>query len=203
MLLNSFSVIENAFHCLALEERRRSFAPALWHIPQEEDRETIPEIKISDTTQPVRREKIGPPTLRQIWLPGVHADVGGHRPFSKVALAWMIHQCHNLLIFDDHYMRTVFDSLSDCVPYSIKDSMIGIFRLHGSRYRTPGEYWANKSINSRTWKDTNEMVHPLVWERMVKYPEWRPPSLTGFKRVPVEGELNRFKWVKAVSQGGL
>lgn len=46
------------------------------------------------------------------------------------------------------------------------------------------------------------MVHPLVWERMVRYPEWRPPSLTGFKRVPVEGELNRFKWVKAVSQGG-
>lgn len=151
-------------------------------------------------TQSIRREK--PPTLRQIWLPGVHADVGGHTPFAKIALAWMIHQCHNLLIFDDHYMCALFDSLSDCAPYPITDSMKGIFRLHGSTYRTPGEYWANKSINSMTWNDTNEMVHPLVWDRMVKYPEWRPPSLTGFKRVPVEGELNQFKWVKAVSKGG-
>jgi len=46
--------IENAFQALGLDERRTAFSPAVWEKPR------------GNTT-----------TLRQVWFPGVHGNVGG------------------------------------------------------------------------------------------------------------------------------
>ena len=63
-------IVENAYHAVAIDEQRASFAPTLW---------------------------IGPflPTqhVEQVWFPGVHADVGGGYKevgLSDGALWWMI-----------------------------------------------------------------------------------------------------------------
>src|SRR5262249_37146776 len=64
--------IENAFQALALDERRTPFSPALWERPR------------GNTT-----------TLRQVWFPGVHSNVGGgydDQELSNITLAWMIAQ---------------------------------------------------------------------------------------------------------------
>jgi uncharacterized protein (DUF2235 family) len=49
-------IIENAFHALAIDERRDPFKPTLWQLPAGDAK---------------------PSRLRQVWFTGVHSDVGG------------------------------------------------------------------------------------------------------------------------------
>ncbi|KAH0439697.1 hypothetical protein CcaCcLH18_02807 [Colletotrichum camelliae] len=67
------SKIRNAFHALALDEWRTSFAPTLWT-----------KTKDNKTTN-----------LRQVWFPGGHSDVGGgvkDNQIATISLAWMADQ---------------------------------------------------------------------------------------------------------------
>ncbi|KAL3299590.1 peptidoglycan binding domain-containing protein [Colletotrichum asianum] len=62
--------IHNAFHALALDEWRTSFAPTLW-------------------------TNNGTTNLRQVWFPGGHSDVGGgveDNQIATISLAWMADQ---------------------------------------------------------------------------------------------------------------
>jgi uncharacterized protein (DUF2235 family) len=65
------SKIENAFHAVAIDEKRKNFQVALWH--QQKDTKGQ--------------------TLEQVWFPGVHSDVGGGYPdseLSDMSLQWMM-----------------------------------------------------------------------------------------------------------------
>ncbi|WP_328748160.1 DUF2235 domain-containing protein [Streptomyces sp. NBC_00285] len=67
------SWVDGAFHALAVDERRRAFAPALWH------------------QQPGAEEQ--GQQLKQVWFSGVHVDVGGGYPDtsqSDLSLRWMV-----------------------------------------------------------------------------------------------------------------
>ena len=60
----------NAFHALAIDERRKEFAPTLW------------------TSNPAPGQ-----TLEQVWFTGVHSDVGGgytNSGLSEITLNWML-----------------------------------------------------------------------------------------------------------------
>jgi uncharacterized protein (DUF2235 family) len=62
--------VRNAFHAIAIDERRGAFKPTLW-------------IKQEDTPEQ---------TLRQVWFAGVHCDVGGgyrEPDLSEIPLLWM------------------------------------------------------------------------------------------------------------------
>jgi uncharacterized protein (DUF2235 family) len=64
------SRVLNAFHALAIDEKRKNFEAALWH--QQKDSKGQ--------------------TLEQVWFPGVHSDVGGgypQTPLSDISLRWM------------------------------------------------------------------------------------------------------------------
>src|SRR5205814_3890156 len=64
--------VENAYHALAIHEKRCDFEPTLWRKQEPEG---------SDQT------------LEQVWFCGVHSDVGGgyvEEQLSDVALLWMI-----------------------------------------------------------------------------------------------------------------
>jgi uncharacterized protein (DUF2235 family) len=74
--------IKNAFHALAIDERRKEFPPTLW------------------TSNPVPGQ-----TLQQIWFCGVHGDVGGgYAPsgdavsttLSDITLSWMMDKARSL-----------------------------------------------------------------------------------------------------------
>jgi uncharacterized protein (DUF2235 family) len=72
----------NAYHALAIDERRVEFPPTLW------------------TSVPAPRQ-----TVEQVWFAGVHCDVGGSYPetgLSDITLSWMMGKAKNLgLTFDD------------------------------------------------------------------------------------------------------
>lgn len=77
--------IEYAFQALALDEQRYAFPPALWE-------------KLEGNTT----------TLRQVWFPGAHSNVGGgydDQQIATITLAWMMAQCQPFLDFDLDYVH--------------------------------------------------------------------------------------------------
>lgn len=76
--------VENAFQALALDENRSSFSPAVWEKPE------------GNRT-----------TLRQVWFPGAHSNVGGGYDdiqLSNITLAWMMSQLEPFLDMRDEYL---------------------------------------------------------------------------------------------------
>ena len=153
--------VENAFQALALDERRSSFAPALW------------EKKPGNTT-----------ILRQVWFPGVHSNVGGgydDQELANITLAWMISQITPFLDMDLDY---VLDQQDDTDAYykethqkprswsfgKILDSMTGIYALGGATTRTPGRYTVVSPHDGHKTDvplhSTNEYMHPSVRTRL-------------------------------------
>jgi uncharacterized protein (DUF2235 family) len=66
--------VENAYHAVSIDERRRQFEPTLW-------------------TNPDGSNRVNDAQMQQVWFPGVHCDVGGgYSPsdLSDIPLAWMM-----------------------------------------------------------------------------------------------------------------
>jgi uncharacterized protein (DUF2235 family) len=66
--------VQNAYHAVSIDERRRQFQPTLW-------------------TNPDGSDRLNDAQMEQVWFPGVHCDVGGsYAPsdLSDIPLAWMI-----------------------------------------------------------------------------------------------------------------
>jgi uncharacterized protein (DUF2235 family) len=86
--------IENAFQALGLDERRTAFSPAVWEKPD------------GNRT-----------TLRQVWFPGVHSNVGGgydDQQLANITLAWMMSQLEPFL---DMRMQYVLEQDEENVLY--------------------------------------------------------------------------------------
>jgi uncharacterized protein (DUF2235 family) len=66
--------VQNAYHAVSIDERRRQFEPTLW-------------------TNPDGSDRVNDAQMQQVWFPGVHCDVGGsYSPsdLSDIPLAWMM-----------------------------------------------------------------------------------------------------------------
>jgi len=85
--------IENAFQALALDERRKAFAPTLWYIPKD------------------RPESERTSNLLQVWFPGVHINIGGGssdtakgkgdaEQMANITFAWMVERVRPYLAFN-------------------------------------------------------------------------------------------------------
>lgn len=80
--------VDNAFHALALDERRKNFVPTLW------------------TQKPEGKAK--GQVLKQVWFAGVHCDVGGgygEHGASDIPLAWMASEVAPYLGIDFDYLK--------------------------------------------------------------------------------------------------
>ena len=84
----------NAYHAIAIDERRRPFRPTLW----------------------VKKDDAKDQTLEQVWFAGVHCDVGGgyrDPALSEIALLWMAEKARacGLMLKPDHLVtkETGFD----------------------------------------------------------------------------------------------
>lgn len=153
--------IENAFQALGLDEKRASFSPSVW--------EKTPENKTR---------------LRQVWFPGVHANIGGgysDQELANITLAWMVSQLRDFLDIDLDYILDEQEKTEDYYekvnerprPWSfgkIYNSMSGLFALGGERHRTPGRYFVIDPTTGRETdeplRDTHEYVHPSVRVRI-------------------------------------
>jgi len=140
------SKIENAFHALAIDEKRTSFQAALWH--QQKD---------------VRDQ-----TLEQVWFPGVHSDIGGGYPetgLSDISLKWMMEKAQRCnLNFNPVEMQP--DSMGQ-----MHETLTGFYNLGGKFYRPIGLEIPNmgktneqlhSSVVERYKKDSNYRPKNLV-----------------------------------------
>ena len=109
--------IENAAHALAIDERRKPFAPDIW-------------VKPATWTG----------TLRQAWFPGVHSNVGGgYAPdgLANEALHWIVEQAEQQGLECDvaylaHYLP--------CFNSVLNDSMTALYQVMGPHVRQIGAH---------------------------------------------------------------
>lgn len=153
--------IEYAFQALALDERRYSFQPTLWE-------------KLEGNTT----------TLRQVWFPGAHSNIGGgynDQQIATISLAWMVAQCDPFLDINEDYILDEWDKVEEFYekndekvrPWSfgrLWDGVKHIYALGGTAVRKPGRYCATDPTNGKETRepliDTREYIHPSVRARI-------------------------------------
>ena len=112
--------IENAFHALAIDERRGPFKPTLWQRPPGWSG-----------------------SLEQAWFPGVHCNVGGgYTPdgLANEALHWMVERAEKLGLELD---RAYLEHFRPCFNSKLHDSMSLKYRVFGEHIRPIGEFLAH------------------------------------------------------------
>lgn len=146
------SWVQNAFHALAVDERRKPFEPTIW------------EVADADARNPARRQRV-----EQVWFCGVHSNVGGgyaDARLSDLALRWMLDkaaECGLALLPDASRYS------GDCLG-RLEDSMTAFYRVFGPHEReiaTPRRDRAGNPIH------TFEKVASCTLERRKKH---RPPE---------------------------
>lgn len=140
-------IIENAFHALAIDEKRKNFEATLWN----------------------RNIGVYNQILEQVWFPGVHSDLGGGYPepengLSDISLKWMIEKAQSC--------KLSFDSieLNPDPMASMHESYKGFYKLQSTFFRPIG-------LEISYAGDTNESIHPSVIERYKRDEKYRPKNL--------------------------
>ncbi|MGH3687467.1 MAG: DUF2235 domain-containing protein [Pseudonocardiaceae bacterium] len=144
------SMIQHARHAVALDEHRGPFTPTLWTVEQPAPG--------SDRS------------LRQVWFPGDHCDVGGghlQTGLSDAALQWMINeasQCTDLS-FHPEMLKQIQPDPTDV----LHDNCTGAY-LH----LTP----TPRAVPLIDKQRTTEVVHPSAYARqarpLITVGEYRP-----------------------------
>jgi hypothetical protein len=144
------SRIDNAFHALAIDEKRKNFEATLWL---------------------QQAHSVGQ-VLEQVWFPGVHSDVGGgyaenESGLSDIAMQWMLEKAQSCnLNFDSIPMKP--NPMA-----TTHESYRGFYKLQSRLFRPIG-------IAETKQGKTNELIHPLVLERYKKDPNYRPKNLVDY-----------------------
>lgn len=152
---NISSKITNAFHALAIDEKRKNFEAALWH----------------------KKEEMDGQVLEQVWFPGVHSDVGGGYPehetgLSDISLQWMLENAQSRnLSFGPVGLNPD--------PLGLKhESYRGFYKLQ-KEFPRP----IDVPVPGRG--PSNESLHSSVIERYKNDSNYRPKNLVDyFKRHP-------------------
>lgn len=136
------SYVDNAFHALAIDERRKPFAPTLWETRQNAGQR-----------------------FEQVWFPGSHSNVGGGLPdagLSDLAFAWMAARAGECgLNFDQDYLAAKVRSAADA---ELENSFNLFWHPLGPFERKIGEPRPNDRQGNPVF--TNESIDPSVDERM-------------------------------------
>lgn len=156
-------IVENAFHALAIDEKRKDYRPTLW--------EQHPDAK---------------QTLEQRWFAGVHTDIGGGSDSSRQsdrALRWIIeHATKCGLVFDEAKAPQHIPSKKDLGP--IHESRNSIFLLRPLFQRPIGE-GVPKNEATYLVGVSHELVDHAVIDRNLADDRYKPPNLVEyFRRFP-------------------
>jgi len=114
------SNIKNAYHAMAIDERRGPFKPSIWVRPDGWSG-----------------------SLEQAWFPGVHTNVGGGYDPDGVAnepLHWIVEKAEALgLAFDESFLARY----RPCFNSELRESMSLKYRLFRQHKRTQGQHTAD------------------------------------------------------------
>lgn len=142
------STVDNAYHALAIDDKRKLFTPTLW-----KKSETV--INTKDHIQ----------KMEQRWFVGVHSNVGGGYAdcgLSDIALMWLIEKAKEAgLCFDEKCLQT------------IKPDYKGELRnSYDWKYWFWRPSWRNIELNGN-----NQIIDASVWERYDADKKYRPQNL--------------------------
>jgi uncharacterized protein (DUF2235 family) len=150
--------VDHAFHALAIDERRKPFAPTLWEIPD------------ADLKDPARTQRV-----EQVWFAGVHSDVGGGYSDctpSDAALLWMMDRAEECGLALKPEARKGLEAKCDA---SLHDSMSTFYRAMGVYERAIRD---ERRDRDGTPIHTFEDVHDSVFERRRRVkPPYEPSNL--------------------------
>jgi uncharacterized protein (DUF2235 family) len=155
------SWVENAFHALAIDERRKPFAPSLW------------EVADAERSKATFRQRI-----EQVWFPGVHSNVGGGYPdprLSDITLAWMFARASECGLTLEASATRRLDG-DPCG--TIYDSMTWFYRAFGALLRRIDYMRSGVDGNPL---HTFESIDVSAFERRRRcVPKYDPENLRGF-----------------------
>ena len=124
--------IRNAYHAIAIDEKRKKFSASLWDESKKNPHQT----------------------MQQVWFAGVHCNVGGYyneRGLSDIAFAWMMDKAseHGLKLktgWQKNLQQNCLDKLHK--------SRVGFWRLWPKKYRSvPEDAYIHKSVFDRIKTD--------------------------------------------------
>lgn len=172
--------VQTVRHAISIDEKRKFFRTNLWSMsPQSTD-------------------------VKQVWFAGVHADVGGgykekDSGLAKITLKWMLDEASAAkLLIDDKQLPTVFPISPDS-PLAAPDPTAPIHNeLDKLSWKilqwVPRRYWIRDPSTGnyiRRWNfspremprfiPANSDIHPSVYVRIEKVPEYRPSNLPNQK----------------------
>ena len=168
--------IKNAVHLVAIDENRVTFTPTL-----------------------MNKDDDDPQRILEVWLPGVHGDVGGGYwvdGLSDVALAFMIARCKQALgdeialsSGEPASVRRLFDAQSgELAGLDVDDIAVNPL-VHGPLHVHAGMSAAVLDQDVRAIQvcdddkrcDDLPTLHVSVQRRFAQVPDYRPPALRGLR----------------------
>jgi uncharacterized protein (DUF2235 family) len=145
------SIVDCAFHAVAIDEGRRLFGPTLF----EEGPTALQD---------------GKQVLEQSWFTGVHSNVGGGYQdpgLSDITLQWMAARAEGCGLYLEPGWR---DKVKPNPAGELRDSRTGFYKLMGAAVRKIGGQ-----------KNGFEKAHNGAMDRMVRVPEYAPANLVAYK----------------------
>jgi len=143
------STVKNAFHALAIDDRRKLFQPTLWEASK----------KIISGQAPAQK-------CEQRWFPGVHCNIGGgyeDKGLSDRALHWMIEKAEGAgLEFNKDHLTTIHSSSKGALRNS---------------YTPAFWFWPKIWREIKTGNKLNEDFDHSVKTRLEKDTSYRPKNL--------------------------
>lgn len=143
------SRVRCARHALALDERRRHFAPTLWE---------------NEPVQPAPRVPQSHHRIRQVWFRGAHSDIGGgyqESGLSDISLRWMIGEAEQQGLAIDH------DFLDGLIAEAARQGDKAYLRRHDSRT------WPYRVLNGARLLHypTHRGFYLDSWRRLALHPQ--------------------------------
>ena len=170
------SQIQYAYHALAIDEQRKTFAPTLW----ETTSGTPDSAQISE----------------QVWFPGTHSNIGGGYVdcgLSNITLKWMIDKAKATgLEFDENYVQAIAcDSsgeLRGTNTFGYK--MLGLFwRSINNTYLS-----VRRSKGILATSQRNERIHYTCMERLHKMKRYKPKNVPPALKKGTNFDPERDRW---------
>jgi uncharacterized protein (DUF2235 family) len=149
--------IENAFHALAIDERRVPFEPAIWGV--------------DETSQQ---------NVSQTWFPGVHSNIGGgyaDSELSNISFLWMKEKLSTArcnLAFDESIVKEVITPFSHTGV--MQDSMSLVYRTLGELVRPIAD---TIIVNGKVRKTCTDL-HPSVRLRRTHVISYKPANVSKY-----------------------
>jgi len=163
---------DRAFHALAIDEHRETFAPTLWS-------KTV--VKGADTYPPRPLQEV-----EQRWFVGAHADVGGgyaNDLLAQIPLKWLMQKAQQNGLVCKETVNIDGDESQAPVHDSFGEMLGGLYKfckLGRPYYRAIGA--APEQIGDATTTMINETIDSTVFDRWRNDAGYRPLNLVAWAK---------------------